>query len=61
MKCEEMLAFLNEYVDGTIDPAKAAQLRRLEPGGAMGVAGLIKMQPGGPGGGAGRNKNRPRR
>ena len=21
MKCEEMLAFLNEYVDGTVDPA----------------------------------------
>ncbi len=21
MKCEELLAFLNEYVDGTVDPA----------------------------------------
>jgi anti-sigma factor RsiW len=28
MKCEEMLALLNEYVDGTIDPAICAEFEK---------------------------------
>jgi anti-sigma factor RsiW len=28
MKCEEMLALLNEYVDGTVDPAFCAEFER---------------------------------
>ena len=28
MKCEEMLAVLNEYVDGTIDPAICADFEK---------------------------------
>ena len=28
MKCEEMLAFLNEYVDGTVDPAICAEFEQ---------------------------------
>ena len=28
MKCEEMLAQLNEYVDGTIDPAICAEFEK---------------------------------
>jgi len=28
MKCEEMLALLNEYVDGTVDPALCAEFER---------------------------------
>lgn len=28
MKCEELLAMLNEYVDGTVDPAVCAEFER---------------------------------
>ena len=28
MKCEEMLALLNEYVDGTVDPALCAEFEK---------------------------------
>jgi len=28
MKCEEMLALLNEYVDGTVDPAVCAEFEK---------------------------------
>lgn len=28
MKCEEMLALLNEYVDGTIDPSICAEFEK---------------------------------
>jgi hypothetical protein len=28
MKCEEMLAMLNEYVDGTVDPAVCAEFEK---------------------------------
>ncbi len=28
MKCEELLAMLNEYVDGTVDPAICAEFER---------------------------------
>ena len=28
MKCEEMLAMLNEYVDGTVDPALCAEFEK---------------------------------
>jgi len=28
MKCEELLAFLNEYVDGTVDPAVCEEFEK---------------------------------
>ena len=28
MKCEELLAMLNEYVDGTVDPAVCAEFEK---------------------------------
>lgn len=28
MKCEELLAFLNEYVDGTVDPAVCQEFEK---------------------------------
>jgi len=28
MKCEELLKFLNEYVDGTVDPAICAEFEK---------------------------------
>lgn len=28
MKCEELLALLNEYVDGTVDPAVCAEFEK---------------------------------
>lgn len=28
MKCEELLAMLNEYVDGTVDPSLCAEFER---------------------------------